>query len=191
VVSKIVNADLGGEKIPLETAQDLLSVVMFGGLDTVATMMGFVARRRAMDIRLREELRLNPDRIPTFVDEFIRLHGLTTGGRVIMRDIDYKGVPLRQGDQIMVPTVVAGLDGLRFPDPTAVNVDRPNKLKTLTFGNGPHRCPGAALAKAELRIFIEEWLWRIPEFSLYPDEPPVMASGLVSGILRMNLIWPA
>jgi len=190
VVSKIVNADVGGEKIPLETAQNLLSVVMFGGLDTVATMMGFVARRFAMDVRLREELILHPERISSAVDEFVRLHGLTTGGRLIMRDVDYKGAPLREGDQIMVPTVVAGLDERRFPDPTVVDIDRANKLQTLTFGNGPHRCPGAALGKAELRIFIEEWLRRIPEFSLDPAEPPVMASGLVSGILRMNLVWP-
>ena len=49
---------------------------------------------------------------------------------------------------------------------------------------------GAVLARRELRIFLEEWLRRIPEFRLRPGTRPVLATGMVNGILRLDLVWP-
>jgi len=59
----------------------------------------------------------------------------------------------------------------------------------LAFGRGTHRCPGANLARAEIRIFIEEWLARIPEFRIAPGAKVVYAPGNVSGLKNLPLVW--
>jgi len=59
------------------------------------------------------------------------------------------------------------------------------------FGDGPHRCPGAGLARMELRVFLEEWLRRIPDFGTKPGERPRTSSGQVNGMMHLPLVWPA
>ena len=55
--------------------------------------------------------------------------------------------------------------------------------------DGPHRCPGSFLARQELRIFLEEWLARVPEFRIKPGAQPVTSSGMVNGVLSLPLTW--
>ena len=59
----------------------------------------------------------------------------------------------------------------------------------MTFGNGPHLCPGANLARTEVRITIEEWLARIPEFTVAPDAEIRFRGGLVGVIDALPLVW--
>jgi cytochrome P450 len=57
------------------------------------------------------------------------------------------------------------------------------------FGNGPHRCPGSFLARMEIKVFLQEWLKRIPDFELVAEDPPRCASGMVNGLLHLPLRW--
>lgn len=190
VLSAIVSARTDGELTPIDTVKNLLSVVMFGGLDTVATMMGFIARFLATHPEERRRLAAStPEQIGKSIDELTRRHGMVTSARTVRRDIEYKGVTLMAGEQVLGPNMLHGLDERRWLDPMKVDLDRPDARANASFGAGPHRCPGANLGKAEIRIFLEEWLKRIPDFDLDPDDPPIMASGLVSAILRLPLVW--
>jgi cytochrome P450 len=155
----------------------------------VATMMGFVARFLAENPEARHYLAGHPDRIAKSLDELLRRHSMTAGGRTVRVDTELDGVHLKAGDRVLQPTMLHGLDDRRFPDPMTVDFQRANAKAMGTFGSGPHRCPGANLARGELRIFIEEWLVRIPDFAMDPDEPPMMASGMVSAILKLPLVW--
>ncbi len=60
----------------------------------------------------------------------------------------------------------------------------------MSFGKGNHKCPGANLARAELRIFLEEWLKRIPRFSLAEGRQSPTLSGAVAGVVELPLVWP-
>lgn len=61
----------------------------------------------------------------------------------------------------------------------------------MTFSNGVHKCPGQSLAIAQLRIFLEEWLKRIPEFNIKPGTTPVTGTGIIHGVTEMWLRWDA
>ena len=91
---------------------------------------------------------------------------------------------------VLVLHMMAGLDERSVPDPLTLDFRRSPPVKLQMFGNGPHTCPGAVLARRELKIFIQEWLSRIPDFEIKPGTQPVSVTGLVSGMLKLELSWP-
>lgn len=192
LLSKLVNVEIAGERIGLEEAISYASLVLFGGLDTVAGMLCFFARFLAMNPGHRRRLveRLDDQEFLTSaIEELLRRHGLANTARVISGDFAYKGIDFHEGDRILPANLFVGLDDRLNPDPLTVDFDRPSRVHAV-FGNGPHACPGAILARRELRIFLEEWLPRIPDFEIKPGTRPVLATGMVNGVLRLELSWP-
>ena len=188
LISLIVNAKVDGEPIAPQRMFGLLVVVIFGGLDTVAAMMGFVCRYLAEHPAERRRLVEEPELILTAVDELIRRHGVTNTARVVIEDMHLNGVYLKRGDSIQVPNALFGLDERRFSDPMVIDFQRKPVLHAA-FGNGPHRCPGSFLARMEIKVFLQEWLKRIPDFELVAEDPPRCASGMVNGLLHLPLRW--
>ena len=90
---------------------------------------------------------------------------------------------------ILPPNLLVGLDDRKIADPLTVDLTRPFPNGHAVFGNGPHTCPGAVLARREIRTFIEEWFARIPDFEIKPGTQPVIATGMVNGVLELWLSW--
>ena len=188
LISLIVNSKINGEPISPERRFGMLVNVLFGGLDTVAAMMSFICRFLAEHPAECRRLAQNPELIHTAVDELIRRHGVTNTARVVVEDIEFNGVLLKEGDQIQVPTALFGLDDRRFDNPMEIDLER-KPVVHAAFGNGPHRCPGSFLARTEIKVFLQEWLMRIPEFKIKDGERPRCASGMVNGMLYLPLQW--
>lgn len=188
--SKIVTAKVNGRDYTPQETFGMLSNVLFGGLDTVASSLGFVARCLAEQPELRRQLIEDPALIPNAIEEFLRRFGVPQTARVIVRDMEYKGIAFKKGEQILLSKTLHGLDPRRYEDPLRVDFHR-QRSRHAAFGDGPHRCPGAGLARMEIRVFLEEWLKRIPDFRIKPGEKPVTCSGAVNGMLRLPLVWEA
>lgn len=191
LLSKLVNTDIGGERISEIEATSYATLVLFGGLDTVAGMIAFIANFLANNPSHRRQLvdHINDTAFVTSaIEEMIRRHGLANTARVIAEDMTYNGLTFRAGDRILPANLFVGLDDRVNPDPMTVDFNR-EKPVHAAFGNGPHACPGAILARREIRIFLEEWLTRIPDFQVKPGTEPVLATGMVNGVLRLELCW--
>ena len=186
--SKIVNAMPGGQAMSPEKTFGMLVNVIFGGLDTVAASLSFVTRWLAENPQARRTLIDNPALMPDALEEFYRRFGIPQTARVIVKDFRYKDVPFRKDEQILLSKTLHGLDERRYPDPLQVDFKR-QRAPHAAFGDGPHRCPGSFLARQELRIFLEEWLKRIPEFRIKPGAKPETSSGMVNGVLSLPLVW--
>ena len=186
--SKIVNARIDGKPMSPEDTFGMLANVLFGGLDTVAASLSFVTRWLAEHPEAQRELRENPGLISAAEEEFYRRFGIPNTARFITHDLEYRGLQFKRGEQIMIPKVLHGLDERRYPDPLEVDFHRKH-LPHAAFGDGPHRCPGSFLARQELRIFLEEWLRRIPEFRIKTGERVETSSGMVNGVLYLPLVW--
>lgn len=89
-----------------------------------------------------------------------------------------------------VRPVLHGMDERKFACPMHADFERANAGQHAGFGNGPHRCPGALLARTEFRMFLEEWMRRIPEFELKAGEQPRFEGGMVNCVLSVPLVWP-
>jgi len=188
LISQLTKAQVDGAPITVEALTPMIFLLLVGGLDTVASAMGFAASFLARSPAHRRELVEHPERIPNAVEELLRRFPVVNQGRLVVSDIDYKGVAMRAGDQIILPTTLHGLDERKFDDPLAVDFSRPTPIHS-TFGNGAHRCPGSLLARTELKIFLEEWLKRIPDFRVKPGETPGVRAGVNATIYSLPLVW--
>jgi cytochrome P450 len=194
LLSTLVNTEIDGTKIPFEEAMSFAILVMFGGLDTVASMLGFVARFLALNPGHRREIVERLDDAAFLrhaIEELVRRHGIANTARVVVHDTELDGVQLKAGDMILPPNMLVGLDERRVEDPLRVDFARPFPIRHAAFGNGAHTCPGAVLARRELQVFLEEWLRRIPDFEVKPGTKPVLATGMVNGVLKLELVWPS
>jgi len=193
LLSKLVNIDINGSKISLQEAIAYSSLVLFGGLDTVATMLGFIARYLALNPEHRREIiaHLHDEAfLRTAIEELIRRHGIANTARMLIEDYEYNGVQFRRGDMVLPPNLLVGLDDRKVDDPLKVDFARAVPSPHAAFGNGPHACPGAILARREIKIFLQEWLARIPHYEITPGTTPTFGTGMVNGILSLNLSWP-
>lgn len=188
LISQLTKSQIDGRRITPEELTPMVFLLLVGGLDTVASAMGFAARFLAGSPEHRRELIDHPERIPAAVEELLRRFPVVNLGRNVVADIDYKGVAMRAGEQIILPTTLHGLDDRKFDDPLRVDFSRPTPIHS-TFGNGAHRCPGSLLARTELKIFLEEWLKRIPDFRIEPGRTPGVRAGVNATIYELPLVW--
>jgi len=188
LLTQILNIKIDGRPITFEEALSESSLVLFGGLDTVAGTMAFCARYLATDPEQRRELVEHPELIPQAVEELIRRHSIPTVARQLTEDVTLEGVTMKAGDYVMLVTYLHSLDDRAWQEPLAVDFHRKTD-QMMSFGRGPHRCPGANLARTELRIFLEEWLKRIPDFEIDPARHSPTSVGSVLGVRELPLIW--
>jgi cytochrome P450 len=188
LISKLTQAVVDGKPMTHEELMGMVSLVLIGGMDTVVSAMSFAANFLAGSPKHRRQLIERPELIPKAVDEFLRRFPIVNQGRLVVKDIELKGAPMKAGDMVLMPTTLHGLDERKFPNPLEVDFDRPTPIHS-TFGNGPHRCPGSNLGRTELKIFLQEWLPRIPEFRHDPQGKVGMSSGVNATIYRLPLVW--
>lgn len=188
IVSRVMRGRMAARDMSDTEKQSMILNALFGGLDTVTSAMSFVARFLAMHPEHCRQLIANPTLTARAVEELLRRHGVANTARVVTREVEYKGLHLKEGDRVLVQAMLHGLDGQRFPEPQTVDFSRKD-IRHATFGNGTHRCLGALLARTELKIFMQEWLARIPEFSLDADDPPRVQGGMVNSVIHLPLRW--
>lgn len=189
LVTHIVNSSVGDRKISDEEILGYCLLLLFGGLDTVASMIGFIARHLALHPENRRRLIEDPAILPTAIEELIRRHGLSNTAREVVEDIEFHGVHLKAGDMIQIPNLLYGMDDERHADPLKVDFDRSTPIRHAAFGNGPHICPGGILARREIKVFLQEWLARIPDFAIKPGTRPKIVTGMVNAVQEMHLGW--
>ncbi len=189
LLSAVVHGTVGDRPMnDLEVLGECMDL-MFGGLDTVASMMGFIMNYLATHPADYATLVQNPEKITIALEEIMRRHGVAAVARRVIADIEHEGVTVRTGDMIVLPTCLHGLDESRWPNALTVDFDRKRETH-CTFGNGVHNCPGAGLARSEMAVMLHEWVKQIPQFTLDPKSPPIAASGSVNGMIRLDLAWP-
>lgn len=188
MLSRMINGEVDGRPLSDEEAANLCIQVLVGGLDTVVNFLAFVMLFMAEHAQARAELRAHPEKLPVAINELARRFPLVTVGREVREDVEFEGVTLRAGEMIMAPTILHGLDELENPDPMTVDFAR-HDVKHSTFGSGSHTCPGAHLAKTETRILLEEWLQRIPDFTLAPGSGISFTGGIVGSVDGLPLRW--
>ncbi len=165
-------------------------MLFLGGLDTVASQTTHVFHFLATSPVHRSSLIDDPALIPAAIEEMLRRFGISHIGRAVAKDLEFHGVKMREGDSIVAATPISGLDRRAFSDPLIVDFGRfSEKPRHWAFGAGPHICPGAHLARVELRIMLEEVLPALPNLRIKSGASLEYLPGATLMVKSLPLIW--
>jgi cytochrome P450 len=168
LLSDLVNARVEGER-PLDDAE-LLSILqqlmVAGNETTTSTLAGGLVQLIRNPEQLRK-LQADPALIPNAVEEMLRTESPTAGlWRVVTRDTELGGVPVKQGTMLMLRFAAANRDPKRFENPDAFDVTRKNARTHLAFGRGIHMCVGNMLSRKEVTVAFQELIARVDGFEI-------------------------
>lgn len=162
-------------------AMTMISLISAAGNETVARHLGWVAVVYADWPDQRRKVVENPALVPNAVEELLRFEAPSpTQGRYVLRDVELHGTVVPAGSKMALLTGSAGRDERHYPDPDRFDVER--KLdRHVTLGYGAHYCLGAALARLEGRVGLEETLKRFPEWDVDRDAIRLVETNTVRG----------
>ena len=183
----MVTAEVEGRPIDYYEVMGMFYVLYVGGLDTVYSTLGWIFRHLAKHPELQERLRAQPELLPQAIEEFSRAFSVVVTHRQIKSDYVFHGVQMKQGEEIMMPIMLADRDPAVFANPHEVDIDR--KSRHINFATGAHTCLGMHLAKLELRIVLEEFLGAIGDFRIKPGEAYQYHSVGTFGVDYLPLAW--
>ncbi|MET0363919.1 MAG: cytochrome P450, partial [Sphingobium sp.] len=145
-----------------------LGAFLFGaGQDTTNRLLANAFRVIATRPDVQAELRVNPRRIPDFLEEVLRFDGsVKSGGRMCQKTVMLGGVEVKAGTTVLLSHMAGNRDPARFENPGTFDMDRPRAKEHLAFGRGAHTCIGAPLARREVSISIERLLARMGNIRL-------------------------
>ena len=129
--------------------------------------------------------------IPRATEEILRRDAPHRGlFRITTRDTELGGTPLPAGTPLLLLFGSGNRDETVFPDPDAVDLDRANVRDHLAFGRGLHVCPGAPMARAEIRVALEHLMKRLPGLRLADGfRPTYIASYFFRGLESLHVTW--
>jgi len=153
---------------------------MIAGIDTTWSAIGASLWHLAQHPDDRRRLAADPSLMGTAVEEFLRAYAPVTMARLVSKDFELGGTQLKEGDWLLLPFPAANRDPAFFDDAGRVVIDR-EVNRHAAFGLGIHRCIGSNLARMELRVALEEWMSRYPEFSLVDPSKVAWSAGQVRG----------
>jgi cytochrome P450 len=189
LVSGLTTAIVDGEPILDEYIQDMCFLLFIAGLDTVTAGLGHSFHYLATNPDKKQELLDDPSLVGAAVEELLRWHSWVNVPRTVRVDTELGGVKMKRGDHIRVVLTLAGRDPSIFEAPDEVNFNR-DANPHLTFAAGAHRCVGSHLARRELRIALEQWLKRVPDFRIAELNDPLEYNPYTMfSLKRLPLRW--
>jgi cytochrome P450 len=171
IISALLFAEVEGEPLNDLELLNILFLLMFAGLDTVTSSMSCTFAWLAQHPAERQRLVDDPSLIPGAVEDIMRFESPVPSGTryADQEDIDLgDGLVIKKGEAMHMVWAAANVDPNAFPDPMTVDFGR--RANHIVFASGTHRCLGSHLARLEMRLAVEEFLKRIPDYSVAPGE---------------------
>ncbi len=188
LMSYFLEAKIDGEKLSNNEILDICYLFLLGGLDTVTATLGCSIAYLAANPDQRHKIIDDPSCIESAIEELLRWETPVTGvPRVVKKDCEIAGTKIKQGEVAMLLLGAANLDPKEFRNADVVDFER-KRNRQLAFGSGPHRCLGSHLARMELRVALEEWHRRIPEYEIKAGETPIYSVG-IREVQYLPLVW--
>lgn len=188
LLSMVLQGRLRDRSLNREELLGMGLLLFLGGLDTVSSTLSFVMLFLGRNPQHCQQLVDDPSLIGAAVEELIRAHSVASVQRGVRSDTEYLGIRFKQNDKLFFMTQLYGMDERRVEQPLQVDFTRPVSPH-LGFGAGPHRCIGSHLARTEVRIFLEEWTRRIPQFKVRDESGIRTRGGHVWSPIALQLEW--
>lgn len=187
-ISGFLDSEVDGERLTREEVVDIGYLFFLAGLDTVTASLDCFLAYLAQHPDQRQRLVDDPAIIPSAIEEMMRWETPVTGvARIAVQDTELSGCPIAKGTMVSPLLASANTDETFWDRADEVDFDR-EVNKHLSFGGGVHRCLGSHLARMELRVTLEEWHRRIPDYRLAEGIELNYSQGLRQ-VENLELVW--
>lgn len=181
VTAALMHEKINGRPLSNEEIASILRNWTVGEIGTISASVGILAEYLARNTELQDRLRAQPELLPAAIDEILRIHGpLVANRRITTCPVELGGRKVAAGELVSVNWIAANRDGRVAENPDTFSLDR-DPAKNLLYGDGVHVCPGAPLARMEMRVAMEELLARTNSIQLVPGNVPTNAVYPASG----------
>lgn len=188
ITASLMHDTVWGRPLSNEEIASILRNWTVGEIGTLSAAVGILAHYLALHADLQTQMRENPSLLPVAIDEILRIHGpLVANRRVTTKQIEINGRKFIAGEHISLNWISANRDGRVFDEPECFKLDR-DPDKNLLYGAGLHVCPGAPLARLEMRVCLEELLKCTTAIQLVPEKPPTNAVYPASGFADLPIV---
>lgn len=189
VTATLMHEKVKGRPLSNKEIASILRNWTVGELGTISAAVGILVHYLAQHPELQKQLRAESSPLPEAIDEILRIHGpLVANRRVATRPEIIGGRKIDADERISLIWISANRDGRVFENPDSFRLGR-DPAKNLLYGAGIHVCPGAPLARMELRVVMDELLKRTAAIDPAPDRLPTNtvypASGFAALPVRM------
>jgi len=188
LMSALLHTEVEGKPVDDLTIMGMAALTLIAGVDTTWSGIGSAMLHLATHPQDAERLVDEPEIMPLAIEELLRAYSPVTMARIATDDVEVAGCPIKAGDKVLMNFPGANRDPEIFENPDEVILDRAQN-RHVAFGAGIHRCAGSNLARMEMRVAVEVWLERIPEFRLADDAEVTWAGGQVRGPRQVPVVF--
>src|SRR3954468_1259310 len=177
LITKIMNAEVDGDRLDDAEIAVFFILLMAAGNDSTRATYSGIMKSLLEHPELMREAQADPSLIPSVVEEGLRMYpAFAFMGRAATCDVELHGQTIKEGDRVLLWYLASNRDPAKFDDPHTFDPHRHNREEHQAFGaGGRHFCLGTALARLELRVWIEETLRRMPDLQLDGEPTRVRA----------------
>jgi cytochrome P450 len=187
LISDLLGVRQDGQALSMPNLLGTLRLLLIASIDTTWSAIGSSLWHLAKTPADRRRLVAEPELMPLAIEEFLRAYAPVTMAREVVKETAIGGCPIKPGNMLLLSFPAANRDPAMFPDADKVIIDR-KENRHAAFGLGIHRCVGSNLARMEMMVAVEEFLKRIPDFSLDPSRDVTWSEGTVRGPRTLPLI---
>lgn len=184
LTSFLLSAEIFDQPLTPDHVRGSIILLLLAGIDTTWSAIGSSIWHLAHHPDDRRRLVSDPTLMPTAIEELLRAYAPVTMARLVAKEVELAGCPLTPNEWVLLPFPAANRDPEAFPDPDEVRLDRLENRHSA-FGLGIHRCLGSNLARLELRVAIEEFVARFPDFELADPSAVAWSVGQIRGPRRL------
>jgi cytochrome P450 len=187
LISALLGAEIDGERLSQIDIQSFCNLMIVAGNETTTKLLANALYWLWRNPDQRKLLRDDPGLVPRWVEETLRYDSSTQAiGRVTTRPVTAHGVEIPAGKRVLVLIGSGNRDERVFPRPDSYDLERDTQAM-LSFGHGAHFCMGAALARLEGRIVLEEFWKRFPDYEVEPSGSARIHSVSVRGFAALPI----
>ncbi len=180
LISFLNAAEIEGNRLLPEHIRGTVALLLIAGIDTTWSAIGASLWHMAQHPQDRQRWIDEPDVQGFALEEFLRFYAPVTMARLVAKPVEIGGCPMAPNDWVLLPFPAANRDPEVFDDAEQFVIDR-ERNRHGAFGLGIHRCIGSNLARLELRVALEEWMKRVPQFELADPSTVTWSTGQIRG----------
>jgi cytochrome P450 len=193
LISRLVTEELLPGHVGRQELITIILILLVGGHETTATMIGLGVFALLEHDEPRRELQAHPELWPQAIEELLRHQTIAQSPmqRVALADLEIGGELIRAGEGVVLELAIANRDPAAFADADRLDIHR-NARGHVAFSHGAHHCLGHALARVELEVVFHKLFTRLPALALavprdqVPVRPPTVG---LFGVEELPVTW--